>query len=295
MKILTFFLIICLPSFSSAKFVVKDSLGIEISNNIVYILHKVEPGQTLYSLVSKYNCSVTEVSSINPSLNSGVSIKSGEVLKFPMIKNGKHVSAWAYNNNLKSSKAVKESEVSQKTKDNIEESNKSPKLHLIKAGETIFSISKLYDLDISYLVEANKINNNKIKIGEKLIVDKVEIEKIVSDFEKKESPALELLPIGIRMQETGVAEVINTSNRTNKYLALHRTAKVGSIIKVTNEATGLSITAKVVGNLNEKGPDENIMLKLSPFAFYKLRPRDSKLRATVEYYVPVTRKTMSLK
>jgi hypothetical protein len=64
---------------------------------------------------------------------------------------------------------------------------------------------------------------------------------------------------------------------------------------VTNEATGLTITAKVVANLSQKGPDENIMLKLSPYAFYKLRPRDSKMRATVEYYLPTTKKTKARK
>jgi hypothetical protein len=78
-------------------------------------------------------------------------------------------------------------------------------------------------------------------------------------------------------------------------LALHRTAKIGSNIKVTNEATGISITAKVVANLSQKGPDENIMLKLSPYAFYKLRPKDSKMRATVEYYLPSKKKTSAIK
>ena len=173
--------------------------------------------------------------------------------------------------------------------------NPAGKFHIIKAGETIFSISKLYDLDISYLVEANNISDNKIRIGDKLLIDKVEIEKISTALEKKMTPDLVVAPVGIKMQETGVAEVINTSNRTTKYLALHRTAKVGSNIKVTNEATGVTITAKVVANLSQKGPDENIMLKLSPYAFYKLRPRDSKMRATVEYYLPATRKTMAIK
>jgi LysM repeat protein len=289
-------LITSLTTFASGKNPQKDTLNTEVIDNIVYILHKVEPGQTLYSLVNKFKCTVAEVAKINPTLKSDVTIKIGQTLKFPMIRNGKHVSAWAYQASLKKSTPAKPNNTLKYQSKTIQQINQpKSKFHVIKTGETIFSISKLYDLDISYLVEANSISDNKIRIGDKLLIDKIEIEKISTALEKKMTQTLVVEPIGIKMEETGVAEVINTSNRTTKYLALHRTAKVGSNIKVTNEATGLTITAKVVANLNQKGPDENIMLKLSPYAFYKLRPRDSKMRATVEYYLPTTRKTKATK
>lgn len=295
-KALFIFLITSLTTFAFGRNPQKDTLNTEVINNLVYILHKVEPGQTLYSLLNKYNCNVAEVSKVNPSLKSNVAIKVGETLKFPMIRNSKHVSASAYQASLKTSTSAKPNKSPKYQAKTIQPSNQpNSKFHIIKAKETIFSISKLYDLDISYLVEANNISDNKIKIGDKLLIDKVEIEKISTALEKKLAQTLVLKPVGKKMEETGVAEVINTSNRTTKYLALHRTAKVGSNIKVTNEATGVTITAKVVANMSKKGPDENIMLKLSPYAFYKLRPRDSKMRATVEYYLPPTRKTMSIK
>lgn len=294
MKVLAFFLIISFPSLVFSQNAPKDTVYTEVINNIVYILHKVEPGQTLYSLVNKYECTVAEVSNVNPSLKTEVGIKAGQVLKFPMIKNGKHVSASAYWAMRKKAWASKNASAT-KTKTSVKEKVSKGPYHDIKAGETIFSISRLYDLDISYLVEANNISDNKIKVGEKLLIDKNEIEKIVADLEKKTEPVLELAPVGRKVSEAGIAEVINTSNRTTKYLALHRTAKVGSNIKVTNEATGISITAKVVANLSKKGHDENVMIKLSPYAFYKLRPKDSKMRATVEYYVPSKKKTIAIK
>lgn len=274
------FLIISFFSFSKALARQSDSLNTEVSNNLVYILHRVEAGQTLYSLINRYNCSVSEVSELNPSLKSGVSIKVGQTLKFPMIKNGKHVSAWAYNASKTKSKVLPNQEFKQ---------------HIVKAGETIFSIAKMYDLDISYLVEANNISDNIIKIGSKLLVDKVEIERLIKSNEKKTAPALVVAPVGQRILETGVAEVINTTNRTSKYLAMHRTAVVGSNIKITNEANGITIIARVVGNLGKVGPDENIMLKLSPYAYYKLRPKDTTIRATVEYYLPAAKKSSDVK
>ncbi|MCF8325331.1 MAG: LysM peptidoglycan-binding domain-containing protein [Leadbetterella sp.] len=296
MKVLALFLIITFPRLVFSQNAPKDSVYTEVINNLVYILHKVEPGQTLYSLVNKYECSVAEVSNVNPSLKSDVGIKAGQVLKFPMFKNGKHVSAsayWAIRKKAWASRNVPSK--TPKTKTPVKEKASKGPYHDIKAGETIFSISKLYDLDISYLVEANNISDNKIKVGEKLLIDKNDIEKIVIDLEKDTEPVLVLAPIGRKVSEAGIAEVINTSNRTTKYLALHRTAKVGSNIKVTNEATGITIVAKVVANLSKKGHDENVMIKLSPYAFYKLRPKDSKMRATVEYYVPFKKKAISSK
>ena len=279
----------------------KDSLITEVSNNLVYIIHKVQPGQTFYSLINKYNASVSEVTALNPALKNTVAINVGQVLKFPMIKNGKHVSSWAYNKekNLVNNKVnptpkpiiepKKEAVQAIGTSKPESSSADKGKLHLIKAGDTIFSIAKFYDINISDLVEANGISDNKIKIGGTLIVDKEAIIKELKTLEKTKTPAFELRTIGQKVTEQGIAEVINTNNRTTKYLALYRKAKVGSIIKVTNEANGASITARVVANLNAVGPDQETMLKLSPYAFYKLGPKDSKIRAKVEFYVPAAK------
>lgn len=224
------------------------------------ILHKVAPKETLYSLVKKYNTNFATVENLNPSLADGNSdLKVGQIVKFP---NNAPVIAAA---NTKS-KATK------------------TKIHEVQAKETIFSISKKYNVDISNLVEANNITSNTIKVGQKLIVDETDIAKIAAT--SKRDTELRLKPAGKNVRETGVAEVINTDNKSKKYLALHRNAPVGSNIKITNEATGHSIVARVIGNLNEKGRDEKIMIKLSPYAYYQLRPKDARLRATVEYYMP---------
>lgn len=229
-------------------------------NQESFIFHKVAPKETLYSLVKKYNTNFATVETLNPSLANGNSdIKVGQVIKFP-----------------KNTPAVAEKKVA------------GPQtVHTVKAGETVFSISRLHNVDISNLVEANKITSNTIRVGEKLIVDGATLANIASTTQREEE--LRLKPTGKNMKETGIAEVINTPNKSSKYLALHRKAPIGSNIKITNEATGHSIVAKVIGNLNEKGPDENIMIKLSPYAYYQLRPKDARLRATVEYYLPDSR------
>lgn len=236
-----------------------------------FILHKVAPKETLYSLVKKYNTNFATVETLNPSLANGNSdIKVGQVVKFPK------------NSPLTGGPAPVE-----KKTETASTSKPASTVHTVRPNETVFSISRMYNVDISNLVEANNITSNTIRVGEKLIVDGSTLANIAATTRGEEE--LRLKPTGKSMRETGIAEIINTPNKSSKYLALHRKAPVGSNIKITNEATGHTIVAKVIGNLNEKGPDENIMIKLSPYAYYQLRPKDARLRATVEYYLPDSR------
>lgn len=255
----------------------KDTLKTEIIKDKVFVLHKVQAGQTLYSLVKMYNSTMPEVMAANPGLNNQVAIKVNQVLYFPLMKNGKQVTAKAFK---------KEEKVSKKEIAGKKEIVGKKGIHEVSAGETVYSISKKYNIDISDFVEANGIEENKLGQGQKLIIDPEEIKKVLkkSVLDKPKFIALEQIAVGKKITQEGVAEVINTTNRSNNYLALHRTAPVGSIIKITNGANGATITAKVVGNLSETGPDQEILVKLSPYAYYKLKPKDSKIRAEVVYF-----------
>jgi LysM repeat protein len=258
-----------------SKNIVKDSLRTEIKNNLVYVVHKVEPGQTLYSLINKYNCKLAEVFELNPSLNNETKIKLGENLLFPLIINNKHVSAWAYKKGkTKNDKAL------------ITKSDPK-KYHEIKPKETVYSLSKTYGIDLLDLIEANEIEDFKIKINQKILIDKDEIRDILEKKSNNAPKNYELIPISRskKISEEGVALVINTKNRSKNFYALHKTAPVGSIIQVTNSANGLTVNVQVVGNLVHEGPDQNIMMKLSPYAYSQLSPKDSKIRANIIYYI----------
>lgn len=227
-------------------------------NDDNYIYHKVEAKETLYSLVKKYETDFNTVVLLNPSLaeNKG-DIKIGQILKFPKSKA----------DNRKKTDAQKPV---------------SPLFHEVQPKETVYSISKLYNLDIYDFVRLNNIIDNQIKIGQKLKVGQEEINK--NAVEKEPQLIMDAPQSRKIVKETGIAEIIHSDNRSGKNVALHRSAPRGSTIRITNEATGYSVVAKVIGKLSEKGPDENVMIKLSPNAYYQLRPKDSRLRATVEYY-----------
>ena len=59
-----------------------ETLPVQAGAN--YIIHKVESGQTLYSIAKQYGTSVEEIKKINPELKDG--LKGGQTLKIPSAK-----------------------------------------------------------------------------------------------------------------------------------------------------------------------------------------------------------------
>ncbi|GAB3958874.1 hypothetical protein GCM10028805_53900 [Spirosoma harenae] len=90
---------------------------------------------------------------------------------------------------------------------------------------------------------------------------------------------------GRRISTNGVAEMIEGSDGSGKYLALHRTAPIGALVQVRNEFNNQSLWVKVIGRLPNTGINDKILIKLSTQAFAKLSPSDRRFRAEVSYIV----------
>ncbi len=88
---------------------------------------------------------------------------------------------------------------------------------------------------------------------------------------------------GRRITETGLAELIEDSQGSTKFLALHRTAPVGTLVLVRNEENNQSIWVKVIGRIPDTGVNDNVLIKLSSRAFTKLGTNDRRFRAEVSY------------
>jgi LysM repeat protein len=87
---------------------------------------------------------------------------------------------------------------------------------------------------------------------------------------------------GRRISSSGVAEMIEGSG-SGKYLALHRSAPIGTLVQVRNEFNNQSMWVKVIGRLPDTGVNDKILIKLSSLAFTKLSPEDRRFRAEVSY------------
>ncbi len=86
-----------------------------------------------------------------------------------------------------------------------------------------------------------------------------------------------------RMVETGVATLIEGSEDTKKYLALHKTLPIGTIMEVKNEMNNQSVFVKVIGKLPDTGENKNLDLKITKEAYDRLGAIDEKFRIQMSY------------
>jgi len=84
--------------------------------------------------------------------------------------------------------------------------------------------------------------------------------------------------------ETGLAELIDGTEGNRKYLALHRTAPVGTILKVKNEMNDREVFVRVMGKLPDTALTNKLVIKISKSAFDRLGAIDPRFRVEVTYY-----------
>ncbi|WP_162628036.1 LysM peptidoglycan-binding domain-containing protein [Arcticibacterium luteifluviistationis] len=266
-------LLLCTQAF--AKIVIpNDSLVSQNDSNKKFLEHKVSSDETLYSLLRQYNCTADEVFSANPALHGSSNIYVNQIIKFPTATS-----------------AIVSTRKAAEIKEDVEIST----VHHVLPNETLYSISKRYNVDIDRLKATNKISETDIKIGQTLIIrssmanyEKNIVNGVPSRFPDNKIPdrfVVPNAPKGEKISEIGIAELITTDRSSTKMLALHKTAPLGSLMTVKNEATGDRIVVKVIGKLPDTGNNANTIVRLSPSAFYKLNPKDIKFRAEVAYFV----------
>jgi LysM repeat protein len=145
--------------------------------------------------------------------------------------------------------------------------------HVVKKGETLYSISKLYDIEISELKKQNNLLTNELSINQKIVFVKNNIvyKDIIEEEDKKTK------------KEEGFAASIDESIESDKYLALHKSARNGTIIFVKNQMNGNVVIVRVVGKLPNTGNNDKISIRLSSIAFDKLDARDSIIPVELTY------------
>ncbi len=120
--------------------------------------HVVEPKQTLYSISKLYNVNIDTLIKLNPSAKAG--IKIGETL---IISKNKEIK-------------VKNTEQQQSiTKPNVTNNI----THIVQRKETLYSISKKYNVAIHDLIALNPELKNGLKAGSEIIIngEKININK----------------------------------------------------------------------------------------------------------------------
>jgi LysM repeat protein len=351
------FLVLSGLSFFSPE-IKKDSIGIETINGKVFIVHKVDAGETLYAISKRYGVTVEQIVTQNPSADAGLEVE--QVLKVPYVprtskpvaQGKKHIVAeketlfsisrlydvtvddlkkW---NNLPDNALSLGQELVIKNTNTVTSSSvnqlevKSAKtVHTVAAKETMFSITRQYGITVEQLREWNGLQTDELKIGQTLFVSQpvnskqtttaptqtfTQVQTQTNPVTQQQTIVIEktTVPITVpvnpvvtppvektstikisesvsgtdEVRETGLAELIEGTDGNRKYLALHRTAPSGTILKIRNEMNNREVFVRVMGKLPETAPNDKLVLKISKSAYDKLGAIDSRFRVEVTYY-----------
>jgi LysM repeat protein len=164
-KFFYIFSFILIISFFPLKAFCKSQSFYEHDLNLKYIPYLVKKGDTLYSIAKKYEVSLEEIKKINNLQDNNISI--GQILKIPT------------NKELNFSQPLKPSE-------NLpSQENKQISYHKVAKGETLYSISKKYEIPIQELKKLNNLKTTKLRVGQKIKIYQ-NLEKIAKKPEEKE-------------------------------------------------------------------------------------------------------------
>jgi peptidoglycan endopeptidase LytF len=211
------------------------------------ISHTIKAKENLNALAQKYGTTVDAIKKLNQ-LSSN-NLRVGQVLKIPATNGATDAATPA--------------------------SSDGSFVHTVLAAETIYSIAQKYSLTTYQLKTTNNLTSNELTVGQKLIIkganaggNAIEPEEVESTASQTiKDPALRQ-PASkyglVRFDEKGTAVWIDDQDLdSTKMLVLHRTAPVGTIIRVTNPMTNRSAFAKVVGKFTENETTKDVIIVMT--------------------------------
>lgn len=246
-------------------------------------VHKVQPKETLFSISRMYGVTVDD-------------IKTWNNLKDNALNVGQDI-------------LIKKGSTSATT--TVAKPNEVKMTHTVAAGETLYSIARQYNISVDKIKEWNGIQNNELKISQVLYVaqpmfsqQQTTSQQPTTNNQQPTTPVVATTtpvqtqaatagsPVKIsesvlgtdEVHELGLAELIEGTEGNRKYLALHRTAKTGSILKVRNELNNREVFVRVAGQLPNVATNDKLVIKISKSAFDRLGGVDEKFRVEVTYY-----------
>ncbi len=156
----------------------------------------------------------------------------------------------------------------------------------------MYSIATTYKMTIDQLKAKNNLPNNSLRVGQKLLISgqypvKTEPAADSVDDATIKDPSLrgDASRYGLnQVDEKGTAVWITDQDLDPvKMLVLHRTAPVGTIVKITNPMTNRSAFAKVVGKYTENESTRDVILVMTKAVADSIGAIDKRFFCNIAY------------
>ncbi|WP_027001070.1 muramidase family protein [Eisenibacter elegans] len=116
---------------------------------------------------------------------------------------------------------------------------------------------------------------------------KVETQAIKQPVQEELEPTVSTVVVHgkIEREESGYANIIQETGDNNKYVALHRDANVGQVIRLSNPENNLTAFVRIIGQLPEN-EDDKVIIRVSKSVVDALKPSSTdNFKVTLHYTV----------
>lgn len=251
-----------------------DSIGVEKKDGKEVIIHRLAAKESYYSLGRLYNVNPKDIISFNSNKN----LKIGEIVKVPTNRNFQ-------------SRPANPPTTPLTTKPNSEFTE-----YIVSQGETLYNIAKRFQVSVESVQEHNNLKNNTIREGQKLRIPQESIEQAPIEEESIVEEKIEIeKDLSLPPDRYGLTQVNNRgigvwmedlNTEDGKMLALHKTAPVGTVIKITNPMTQRTTYAKVVGKYNDNNDTRDAIIVISKATASLIGVIDKRFLINISYGIP---------
>ncbi|MBD1430895.1 septal ring lytic transglycosylase RlpA family protein [Sphingobacterium litopenaei] len=268
-----------------------DSVGTENINGKRYVIHKLAAKETYYQLSRIYGVPVNEIMEAN----NKKSLRIGDLVRIPRgaaIETRPTLPTSSSNNTTSTKK------------------NNAPVLinpnditeYKVGKSETLFAISRRFGISVPDIKRMNNLTSDSLREGQILkipnhalpveVPEVVQIQPIQDEIEENnpiDDSAFKPNRYGIReTKEKGVGVWLNDlESDDHTSLALHKSAPIGTILKITNPMNRSVTFAKVVGKFNDNHDTQGAIVILSKSVASSIGILDKRFQVEITYGVPL--------
>ena len=312
---ITFLLILSSASVFAAN--LRDSIGVENKDGKKVIIHKLDPKDNYYSLGRRYKVSPKAIMQFN----TNAALPIGGIIKVPTDRPFLESS---YNTPAKPQPAAPTPPVKQQAPPQQQVKQQAPPQqqpvqqqqaastqnnaptqdYKVSAGETLYSIAKRFGTTVDDLTSLNGLTSTTLTPGQVIKVRagqstaptptaaqptaKQDATSVVLPSDSANANHFNSNKFGLyEKDEQGVATWMDGADLDpNKKLVLHRTAPIGTVIKITNPMSNLTTYAKVVGRFTDNASTKDVIIVVTKNVADSLGALDKRFHVNISYGSP---------